>query len=361
MKEFKEKLTSRERFARIYQHKEADRVPILDGPWGATIKRWIRERMPNNISWIDYFGLDHTFGIHSDNSPRYEAKILEDKEDYYIDVSSWGVTMKHWKNTESTPEFLDFKITDAESWKDAKERMTPSRDRVNWDYLKNNYKRSREELGAWIMGNLWFGFDVTHSWFIGTERVLMAIIEDPEWCLDMFNRELDVSLAALDMVWDEGYHFDEVTWPEDLGYKHNLFFSINKYVELLKPLHKKVIDWAHEKGVYVRMHSCGDITQLVPHFYEIGMDALNPLEVKAGVNPVELKKKFGDKMTFHGGINAVLWDDKDAITAEIKRVLPVMKENGGYIFASDHSIPDSVSLENFRHIISVVKEVGSYE
>jgi len=91
------------------------------------------------------------------------------------------------------------------------------------------------------------------------------------------------------------------------------------------------------------------------------MDGLNPLEAKAGVNPVELKKKYGDKMTFHGGINAVLWDDKDAITEEIRRVLPVMKENGGYIFASDHSIPDAVSLENFRHIIALVKEVGSYE
>jgi uroporphyrinogen decarboxylase len=91
------------------------------------------------------------------------------------------------------------------------------------------------------------------------------------------------------------------------------------------------------------------------------MDALNPLEVKAGVNPIELKKKYGDKMTFHGGINAVLWDDKDAITEEIKRVLPIMKENGGYIFASDHSIPDAVSLENFKHIIALVKEVGSYE
>jgi uroporphyrinogen decarboxylase len=38
-----------------------------------------------------------------------------------------------------------------------------------------------------------------------------------------------------------------------------------------------------------------------------------------------------------------------------------MKQNGGYIFASDHSIPDAVSLENFRHIISLVKEAGSYE
>jgi len=356
-----DRLTSRERFALMYQHKEADRVPIIDYPWGPTIARWHREGMPQNMSWVDYFGADHVFSFGADNSPRYESKIIEDKEDYYIDVSSWGVTMKHWKKTASTPEFLDFTVTDRESWEDAKARMTPSRDRINWNYLQNNYRKSREEQGAWIQGGLWFGFDITHSWFVGTERVLMAMVEDPEWCYDMFNRELDVSLAGLDMIWDEGYHFDEVNWPEDMGYKNNLFFSVNKYVELLKPLHKKVVDWAHEKGVVARLHSCGDITPLMPHLYEIGMDGLNPLEVKAGMNPVEFKKKYGDKMTFHGGINAVLWDDKDAITDEIKRVLPIMKENGGYIFASDHSIPDAVSLENFRHIIALVKELGSYD
>jgi len=356
----KDKLTSRERFARIYQHKEADRVPIFDDPWGPTIARWHKEGMPKGMDYVDYFGLDHIFQIRSDNSPRYETKIIEDTEEYVIRTTPWGATLKEWKTMASTPEFLDFRITDAELWKEAKERMTPSRDRINWDNLKKNYKKNRDEKGAWVVGNLWFGFDVTHSWFVGTETILMAMIEEPEWCLDMFERELDVSLAQLEMIWDEGYHFDEVMWYDDMGYKNSLFFSVNKYVELLKPLHKKVIDWAHKKGVYVRLHSCGDITPLVPHFYEIGIDALNPLEVKAGVNPAQLKKEFGDKMTFHGGINAVLWDDKEAISEEIKHVLPIMKENGGYIFASDHSIPDAVSLENFKHIISLVKEVGSY-
>lgn len=79
------------------------------------------------------------------------------------------------------------------------------------------------------------------------------------------------------------------------------------------------------------------------------------------MDPVALKKQYGDKLLFHGGVNAVLWDDVDAIIAEIDRVVPVMKEKGGYIFASDHSIPNSVSLENFRRIVEEVKRVGSYK
>jgi len=188
----------------------------------------------------------------------------------------------------------------------------------------------------------------------------MALIEDPEWCADMFNHYLDVNIALLDMVWDAGYTFDCAGWPDDMGYKYNQFFSLNTYRKVLKPVHKRAIDWIHSKGAKAHLHSCGDVNPFMPEFIEMGLDALNPLEVKAGMNPVELKKKYGSKLVLHGGINAVLWDDIDAIEAEMKRVVPVLKQGGGYIFSSDHSVPSSVSLENFRRITALAKQLGRY-
>ena len=94
---------------------------------------------------------------------------------------------------------------------------------------------------------------------------------------------------------------------------------------------------------------------------EIEVDALNPLEVKAGMNPIHIKKTIGDDLVLHGGINAVLWDKPAEIKEEMARVIPVLKENGGYIFSSDHSVPSSVSLEDFKHIVEYAKELGSYE
>ena len=93
---------------------------------------------------------------------------------------------------------------------------------------------------------------------------------------------------------------------------------------------------------------------------EIGIDCLNPLEVKAGMQPLLLKEKYGKRLALHGGINAVLWNDKEAITEEIRRVVPKLKEGGGYIFSSDHSIPNSVSLDNFKAIVEEVKKCGTY-
>lgn len=352
-------MTSHERFKRMFEHREADRIPIIDSPWSTTIERWQREGMPKDADWVDYFGADHVARIGMDNSPRYEEKVLEETKEYKVCTTRWGATIRNWKHATSTPEFLDFTITDPDRWREAKERMTPSRDRIDWDYLAANYKTWREK-GYWIEAGLWFGFDVTHSWAVGTERLLMALVESPDWCEDMFNHYLDVSLALADMVWDAGYTFDAVRWPDDMGYKHNQFFSLDMYRRLLKPAHKRACDWARAHGVYTHLHSCGDVNPFIPELIEIGIDALNPLEVKAGMDPVAIKKQYGDDLVLHGGINAVLWDDIEKIEAEMRKVIPSVKESGGYIFSSDHSVPSSVSLENFRRIVRLAKELGAY-
>ena len=352
-------MTSHERFSRMFSHREADRVPVIDDPWGATVERWRREGMPENVSYVDFFGLDNEAHFGVDNSPRYPAETIEQTQEYRIHTTPWGATLKDWNHIASVPQFLDFKINSPDTWREARARMTPTHDRIPWDYLSSNYRQWRDN-GQWIVGGLWFGFDVTHSWMVGTERVLMALVEDPDWCVDMFNHLLDVQLALFDTVWDAGYHFDSVRWPDDMGYKEHQFFSVATYREILKPVHKKAIDWAHAHGIKAHLHSCGNVMPFIPELIDIGLDALNPLEVKAGMDPISLKKAYGQQLVLHGGINAVLWDNPEAIEAEMRRVVPIVKENGGYIFSSDHSVPSSVSLQDFRHIVELAKELGSY-
>jgi uroporphyrinogen decarboxylase len=343
----------------MFEHREADRIPIIDSPWRTTIKRWHREGLPQNQSWVDYFGIDQVERIWVDNSPRFPEQIIKETEEYKIYTTKWGATQKEWKHVQSTPEFLDFSITDPDAWHKTKRLIQPDPDRVDWKKLRENYS-SWISNGAWIQAGLWFGFDVTHSWIVGTERFLLALIENPEWCQDMFGHLLDVNLKLLNMVWNAGYEFDSIWWPDDMGYKHNQFFSLQMYRDLLKPFHQKAIDWAHAKGIKVHLHSCGDINPFIPDLIDMGLDALNPLEVKAGMDPIHLKKTYGKELVLNGGINAVLWDDPDAIANEMRRLIPVLKESGGYIFSSDHSVPSSVSLDAFRKIIELAKALGTY-
>ena len=352
-------MTVHERFLRMFQHRDADRVPIIDSAWAGTVRRWQNEGMPKDVSWQDFFGVDKVAGISVNITPRFETKLIEDTPRYYIATSEWGVTMKHFKELDSTPEFLDFTVVNAEEWEKAKKRMTVSDDRIPWDWLKQNYDRVRAE-GQWVRANFWFGFDVTHSWMMGTQNLLVAMIEEPELITDMFDTYLNSCIALFDRIWDAGYRFDEIYWPDDMGYKGTTFFSPQMYRTLLKPYHTKAVKWAHDKGIYAHLHSCGNIMQLLPDVIETGVDALNPLEIKAGMDPLYIKEKWGDRLTLHGGINAVLWDQTDKIISEIDRLVPKLKENGGYIFSSDHSIPNNVTLENFRAIVEEAKRAGSY-
>ena len=134
------------------------------------------------------------------------------------------MTMKQFKEEDSTPEFLDFKVCTPEAWEEAKARMAYSPDRIPWDYLRDAYPRWKAE-GSWIQAGFWFGFDVTHSWMAGTETLLIALLEEPEWVKDMFDTYLSRCIACFDAVWDAGYVFDEIYWPDDMGYKGTPFFS----------------------------------------------------------------------------------------------------------------------------------------
>lgn len=352
-------MNSWERIKRMYEHREADRVPILDDPWAGTIRRWIREGMPAGMDWEDYFGADKIGVIEVDITPRFEEKILEENDRWYIATSKWGVTMKHFKEEDSTPEFLDYRVVDADTWAEAKARMTLEDDRIPWKMLKENFPKWRAE-GRWIRAVFWFGFDVTHSWMMGTENLLIAMMEEPELAEDMFDTYLSRTEALYNRIWDAGYHFDEMFWYDDMGYKGTTFFSPAMYRELLQPYHKRAVKWAHDHGIVAQLHSCGDIMAIVPDVVATGVDALNPLEVKAGMDVLKLKKEYGDKLVFRGGINAVNWNNTEAILAEINEKVPILKENGGFIFSSDHSIPNSVSLENMRQIMEEIKRVGKY-
>lgn len=355
-------LTTYERMRRIYEHREADRVPITDWFWESTAARWRKEGLPAGCDLEEYFGLDliPTLEIEDlDTSPRFEHIIIEETDTYRIERNAWGVTTKNFKPVSSTPQDLHFEIKDPESWRRAKERMAPTPDRINWAKLRTHYKSWRAQ-GAWIMVAPWFGFDIANTRMVGTERTMLALAEEPEWCRDMFNSQLDLTLALLQMIWDAGYTFDEFLWFDDMAYRNGLFFSPRTYRELIKPYHQRVIGWAHARGIKAHLHCCGNVNALVPELVDMGLDAFNPIEVKADMDPFALKRTYGDRLVLRGGFDVRNWNQPDKVEEDIRRVLPVMKAGGGYIFACDHSVPDSVSMENYRHIVRLAKEVGAY-
>ena len=155
-------MTTHERVKRMYEHREADRVPVTDSAWSSTIRRWRKEGLPEGVGYEEYFNLDRFGWLEVDNSPQYPVAVVEETDEYVVKTTNWGVTLRNWKRHGGTPEFLDFTVKTPDDWAMAKKRMTPSRDRVDWKGLKESYPKWIEQ-GAWTSAGFYFGFDVTHS------------------------------------------------------------------------------------------------------------------------------------------------------------------------------------------------------
>jgi hypothetical protein len=78
------------------------------------------------------------------------------------------------------------------------------------------------------------------------------------------------------------------------------------------------------------------------------------------MDPTFLKRKYGDRLVFHGGINAALFWEPERLWTHMRSVVPEMKKGGGYVLSSDHSVPDSVSYAQFSEFTALAKELAAY-
>jgi uroporphyrinogen decarboxylase len=134
------------------------------------------------------------------------------------------------------------------------------------------------------------------------------------------------------------------------------------YKELLQPAHKKTIDFAKSHGKKVIMHACGYVAPLVPHLIESGIDCLQVIEVKAGMDLLQLYRDFGDRLSFMGGIDVrkIYTNDKAIIDFELESKIPIVKQGFGYVVHSDHSIPATVDYNIYRYFIEKALALGRY-
>ena len=146
------------------------------------------------------------------------------------------------------------------------------------------------------------------------------------------------------------------------GFKQRPFMSPAMYKEIIQPGHKLTMDFAHSKNLPVIVHSCGFVEPLVPGLLEAGMDCLQVIEVKAGMDLLRLYESYGDVLSFMGGIDVrtLYSNDKSIIDAELEAKIPVVKGKFGYVLHSDHSIPNTVNYDTYRYFIEKGLDLGRY-
>jgi len=352
-------MTSRERVLRALNHQIPDRVPIQDSPWGATVSRWRKEGLPEDISPDEYFGYEFAF-FGADLSPRFPVKVIEKNEEYIITTTPEGGVRKNHRDYSTTPEIIDYPIKTKDDWNEIKKRLKPDFTRIDWATGLANNKTAIEE-GKFVCFSAACGYDALQS-YIRSDQLLITIAEDPEWVKDMVMTLAELIIVTAELMMNNGFKFDGAFLYNDMGYRNGLLFSPDSYRKTHYEADRLLYGYFHSKGLKTLLHSCGNVTELVPLLIEVGLDCLQPLEVKAGMDVITLKEKYGDKIAFMGNIDVRLMADEDPakIEEEIKKKFEVAKRNGGYIYHSDHSIPNNVSFQQYCRVMELVKKYGAY-
>jgi len=352
-------MNSRERIKLALDFKEADRVAIQDSPWETAIERWHKEGLPEDKAPEEYFDYEiATFG--ADTTFQLPEETVEETEKYTIVKNACGALVKNWKHATSTPEMIDFTIKDKKTWDEHRPLLAMNDSRINWEKDLPAYKAAKEK-GKFVVYGAAMGYDKTQG-IVGSEDLLIAMAEDPEWVKDMFSSSADLIIQTAEEMLSKSFEFDGAFIFDDMGYRNSSLFSPAMHRELLMPYQKRVFDFFKSKGLKTILHSCGRVSGLIPQLIEAGLSCLQPLEVKAGMDLLELKKQYGDKLCFMGGIDVrkMADDNPEVIEEELRTKVGTAKKGGGYIYHSDHSVPDNVSFEQYKRVIELVLKYGNY-
>lgn len=234
-------------------------------------------------------------------------------------------------------------------------------------YLRRRARHLYENTDYAIVGE--FGGNIL-EWgqdLRGWDVFLMDLVIHKDLAHHLMDRMVECHLRNLERYLDAvGDYIQIIQMGDDLGTQWGPQISPQLYREMIKPRHQRVYGYVKEHSdIYVFLHSCGAIFDLIPDLIEAGVDILNPVQTSArGMDPVALKRKFGQALTFWGGgcdTQRVLpRGTPEEVQRDVRERLRIFAPGGGYVFAQVHNVQPDVPPENLVAMFQAVQEFGAY-
>jgi len=352
-----------QRFSACMKYQPVDHAPFWAwGAWPETLERWKREgydpeRFDPSSAADGRIGSGHWWFPN----PPFERRVVREDATHVVYVNHEGILMQELKDNpwSSMPQFLKFPVETREEFRRFwGERMRPNLDtRIGPGW--------RESLEAWrartapsiIISDRWGGFFGPLRNMLGVERLCMTFYDDPAFIEEMMDADADLTIAIMEQVLDVTAIDAFVFW-EDMAFNHGPLLSPELARKFMLPRYRRVADFLRRRGVkYIGLDSDGQIHPLIPVWLEAGLNFLYPFEVQAGMDVLDVRRRYGRDLRIWGGVDKrALAKGPAAIDAELERVRPLIEE-GGYIPHTDHSCPPDVSFANYCHFMERLEQV----
>lgn len=353
-----------DRFWKVMDCADFDHPPFfMENVWRDTELRWNAEGLPKGESWHQHLGitpLDYAWhGFNHGPFPEFPHRTVEETPEYRIFIDGSGRTVKDFKNQTAMPQWLNFTVKDRASFEQAiNERFAVVfEERIvgNWEERKKQL--NDPNLDALVLppaGNYFFTLDS----MMGVETVSFMLYESPDLMHRYFDNVCEMCCWFMEKILTEVKGIRAFGTGEDLSFKNGPFFSPQTFEEFFMPRFKRIKEICARHGCDLGfMDSDGNFQLLIPQLLECGINLYCPVEVAAGMDPVQIRRDFGKSVRMLGGVDKrIVAEGKDAIRKEMERLFPVMAE-GGFVPIIDHSVPSTISWDNFRYYIDTLREM----
>ena len=385
-------MNSRERVLAALNHKEPDRVPydLAGTTWTGihinaydNLRAWLGFE-PQLPEWSDVIQqivlpeediLDHLkvdvrglFPLTSHNWNVFEQTVEQGDNLVYND--EWGFTHHfpkengHWFSLVKSPlENIDYSASSIENhkWPDA---SNPAR--IAGLYEKAIQFRNMNKV-VFIKG-LCAGLFEMYQRVRGMTNAMMDPYVTPELSDKLIGKLADLKIAFWQMALKElGQVVDIIGEGDDFGTQDSQLISPEQFREVYKPHWTRVLKAIKKlaPNAKIMFHSCGNIRPIIPDYIEMGIDILNPIHISAaGMEPVALKKDFGNDIVFWGGgietqhilPQGTIKEIKD----DVKKNLDALAPGGGFVFNTVHNIQGEIPPQNIMAMWEALQEYGVY-
>ncbi|MBT3271824.1 MAG: hypothetical protein HN368_01620 [Spirochaetales bacterium] len=362
-------LTDRERLLRVLSYEDVDRgvYGVHTGPWPETLLRWQSEGLPKEVDLATWCNANLPERDRWDWQgswffpyPAFERKIVSEDDRTVLYINHEGILMRERKDQpfSSMPQFVKFPVENAKEFRAfAKERLQPNfAERLGPKGIADLREKKNRDYPLIVIADRWGGFFGPLRNLTGVETLCTLFYDNISLVEEMMDTICDFLIEMIDQLLTYT-DIDVFGFWEDMAYKTGPLISPDFVKRYMVPRYRKVVDFLRSRGVkWIALDSDGQVSDLLPHWMDAGINILYPFEPQAGMDVTQVRKKFGKELRMWGGVDKrCIAIGKNAIDEELARVRPLIEE-GGFVAHPDHSLPPDVPFEHFVYFMKKLRE-----
>jgi hypothetical protein len=349
-------MTSLERVNRAMNFREADRVPrFISSFWSDFLSAW--QKRHGALDPQEYCATDLAVVVADETAWPTRAGVVEKGCGEWVQRTGWGVLERRVHGAEFG-QMLEYGIAG---------RSDPEQLTFDDPGLASRYERAGAQADA--LRDEYYVLCKTGGPYLraammrGEQNFWLDVAEDPDWTRAFVDRVSEhITAVGVESLQRFGLQETGIAIYDDVAASWGPFVSPQAYEDIFLPALRRMVGAYREAGAAVVMHHAdGNVLPLLDMWVDAGIDAINPVEYRAGMDPVKIRERYGEKLVCVGGLDNVEIlprGDREEVREHVRYLLQAGR-GGGFIIAP-HSIGPDISVETIEYVIEILDEYGTY-